>query len=266
MIAQDTGSAIVGPARADLYLGAGAEAGRVAGRFRHNMRFVILVPKSLDPLARGRKMPLPDPRPSAKIAKLFPQLKDQPKQPETSAASGPAAKANEPATRAAPATPPAAAVAQNAPAATAMAKPVPMPEARPAIKPVRVLYRHRYTSGVIAAADEATAPNPNPRIVSAAAPQAQPERRRKRAVGESVAKQTKPLRKVHRAAKISALPDAENRRPLQSLRQHRDRPNQSKFRSHQNQRRRRWRHLDAASARSCHAAARKSTPGSTSTA
>jgi membrane-bound lytic murein transglycosylase A len=145
MIAQDTGSAIVGPARADLYLGAGAEAGRVSGRFRHNMRFVILVPKSLDPSARGRKMPLPDARPSAKIAKLFPQLKDQPKQPETSAAPGPAAKANEPATSAAPATPPAAAVAQNAPAATAMAKPVPLPEARPAIKPVRVLYRHRYT-------------------------------------------------------------------------------------------------------------------------
>jgi membrane-bound lytic murein transglycosylase A len=135
MIAQDTGSAIVGPARADLYLGAGAEAGRVSGRFRHNMRFVILVPKSLDPSARGRKMPVPDPRPSAKIAKLFPQvepLKDQPKQPE-------------PAKNAAPTTSPAAAVAQNAPAATAMAKPVPLPEARPNIKPVREVQRHRYT-------------------------------------------------------------------------------------------------------------------------
>ena len=32
MIAQDTGSAIVGPARADLYFGAGVEAGKVAGR------------------------------------------------------------------------------------------------------------------------------------------------------------------------------------------------------------------------------------------
>ena len=82
MIAQDTGSAIVGPARADLYFGAGAEAGRVAGRLRHNARFVMLVPKSLDPVARGRKMPVPDARPSEKIAKLFPQvdpLKDQPK-------------------------------------------------------------------------------------------------------------------------------------------------------------------------------------------
>ena len=59
MVAQDTGSAIVGPARADLYFGAGAEAGRVSGRLRHSMRFVILVPKSLDPVARGRAMPLP---------------------------------------------------------------------------------------------------------------------------------------------------------------------------------------------------------------
>jgi len=73
MIAQDTGSAITGPARADLYFGAGADAGKVSGRLKHNMRFVMLVPKSLDPLARGRKMPVPDARPSEKIAKLFPQ-------------------------------------------------------------------------------------------------------------------------------------------------------------------------------------------------
>src|SRR5258708_658949 len=92
MVAQDTGSAIVGPARADIYFGAGAEAGRVSGRLRHNVRFVMLVPKSLDPQARGRAMPLPGKRPSAKIAKLFPQkdtLKDQPKKdakpPEPSA-------------------------------------------------------------------------------------------------------------------------------------------------------------------------------------
>lgn len=150
MIAQDTGSAIVGPARADLYLGAGADAGRVSGRFRHNMRFVMLVPKSLDPLARGRKMPVPDARPSAKIAKLFPQvdpLKEKPKDgakpPETSAAAGPA-KATEPTKNVAPATLPAAAVAQNTPAQAAIAKPVPLPEARPNIKPVRDVYRHRY--------------------------------------------------------------------------------------------------------------------------
>src|SRR5207244_4666630 len=80
MIAQDTGSAIVGPARADLYLGAGVEAGRVAGRLKNNARFVILIPRELDPVARSRKLPVPDERPSAKIAKLFPQdtPKDQP--------------------------------------------------------------------------------------------------------------------------------------------------------------------------------------------
>src|SRR4029434_11195909 len=60
MIAQDTGSAIVGPARADLYFGAGLAGGEVAGRLRHYARCVVLVPKSLDPSARGRKMPVPD--------------------------------------------------------------------------------------------------------------------------------------------------------------------------------------------------------------
>jgi membrane-bound lytic murein transglycosylase A len=155
MIAQDTGSAIVGPARADLYFGAGVEAGKVSGRLRHNMHFVILVPKSLDPLERGRKMPVPDPRPSAKIAKLFPQvdpLKDQPKdQKKPADATAPAAAANdtakaaEPAKNTAPvATRPPAAVAQAAPAPTAAAaKPVPLPEARPNIKPIRVVRRHR---------------------------------------------------------------------------------------------------------------------------
>jgi membrane-bound lytic murein transglycosylase A len=78
MVSQDTGSAIVGPARADIYFGAGVEAGRVAGRLKHGARFVMLVPKSLDPLAAGRRVILPDPRPSAKIAKLFPPAKAAP--------------------------------------------------------------------------------------------------------------------------------------------------------------------------------------------
>jgi membrane-bound lytic murein transglycosylase A len=73
MIAQDTGSAIVGPARADLYFGAGPEAGKIAGRLKSNARFVMLVPKGLDPVARGKKLPVPDARPSEQIAKLFPQ-------------------------------------------------------------------------------------------------------------------------------------------------------------------------------------------------
>ena len=68
MIAQDTGSAIVGPARADLYWGAGEEAGRIAGRIRHPGRFVMLLPRELDMVAAGSEMPLPVPKP--KIAEL----------------------------------------------------------------------------------------------------------------------------------------------------------------------------------------------------
>jgi membrane-bound lytic murein transglycosylase A len=63
MIAQDTGSAIVGPARADLYWGAGDDAGRVAGRIRHPGRFVMLVPRELDMIAAGKHMPLPVAKP-----------------------------------------------------------------------------------------------------------------------------------------------------------------------------------------------------------
>jgi membrane-bound lytic murein transglycosylase A len=63
MIAQDTGSALVGPARADLYWGAGDDAGRIAGRIRHPGRFAMLVPRELDLVAVGRHMPLPVPKP-----------------------------------------------------------------------------------------------------------------------------------------------------------------------------------------------------------
>jgi len=65
MIAQDTGSAIVGPARADLYFGAGDEAGQVAGRIRQPGRFAILLPRELDLAAAGAHMPLPPVKPVA---------------------------------------------------------------------------------------------------------------------------------------------------------------------------------------------------------
>jgi membrane-bound lytic murein transglycosylase A len=64
MIAQDTGSAIVGPARADLYWGAGDAAGKIAGRIRHPGRFVMLLPKALDLTEAGRHMPLPPAKPA----------------------------------------------------------------------------------------------------------------------------------------------------------------------------------------------------------
>ena len=137
MVAQDTGSAITGPARADIYYGAGASAGRIAGRFRHNMRFVMLVPKSLDPTSRGRKMPVPDPRPSEKIARLFPQtdpLRDRSK-------AGHAATTS----RAVSAISTSKDAASKMPAATAQAsaEKVPLPVARPVIEPTRRARRHR---------------------------------------------------------------------------------------------------------------------------
>ncbi len=153
MIAQDTGSAIVGPARADLYFGAGADAGRVSGRLRHSMQFVMLVPKSLDPAARGRKMPVPDARPSEAIAKLFPQvdpLKDpltnvvNAARPEVSAppvgtkdASKPAEPVNSVAPAPVAAQVPAALARLAASGQAAVAPPVPLPESRPAMAPAR---------------------------------------------------------------------------------------------------------------------------------
>ncbi len=47
MIAQDTGSAIVGPARGDLFAGSGDAAGEIAGGIRHDADFYALVPRSL---------------------------------------------------------------------------------------------------------------------------------------------------------------------------------------------------------------------------
>lgn len=45
VIAQDTGSAIVGPARADYFWGSGEEAGRRAGLTRHALGFTVLWPR-----------------------------------------------------------------------------------------------------------------------------------------------------------------------------------------------------------------------------
>lgn len=47
MIAQDTGSAIVGAARADLFAGSGHAAGEIAGVVRHHADFYALVPRQI---------------------------------------------------------------------------------------------------------------------------------------------------------------------------------------------------------------------------
>jgi membrane-bound lytic murein transglycosylase A len=45
MIAHDTGSAILGPARGDIFVGSGEAAGSAAGRIRHSAAMIALVPK-----------------------------------------------------------------------------------------------------------------------------------------------------------------------------------------------------------------------------
>lgn len=47
MIAQDTGTAIVGPARGDLFAGSGDAAGEIAGGIKHKADFYALVPRAL---------------------------------------------------------------------------------------------------------------------------------------------------------------------------------------------------------------------------
>jgi membrane-bound lytic murein transglycosylase A len=91
MIAQDTGSAIVGPARADLYFGAGDAAGKIAGRIRHPGRFVMLLPRALDMIEAGRQMPLPLVKPA--------NIVEEGKREAEQAESTPAAKAEDEATK-----------------------------------------------------------------------------------------------------------------------------------------------------------------------
>jgi membrane-bound lytic murein transglycosylase A len=62
MVAQDTGGAIIGPARADIYFGAGDEAATIAGRMKNPGRFVMLFPNGVDPAAKH--VPMPRPRPA----------------------------------------------------------------------------------------------------------------------------------------------------------------------------------------------------------
>jgi membrane-bound lytic murein transglycosylase A len=50
VLAQDTGSAIKGPARADYFWGFGPEAGQLAGRMRQSGRMWVILPRELIPL------------------------------------------------------------------------------------------------------------------------------------------------------------------------------------------------------------------------
>ncbi|HEX3339308.1 MAG TPA: MltA domain-containing protein [Pseudolabrys sp.] len=66
LFAQDTGSAIVGPARADIYFGHGDEISHIAGRIKQNGQFVMLAPQSvsISGTAVATNVPLPKPRPA----------------------------------------------------------------------------------------------------------------------------------------------------------------------------------------------------------
>jgi membrane-bound lytic murein transglycosylase A len=67
MVAQDTGSAIVGPARADIYFGHGEDISHIAGRIKQHGQFVMLVPKPV--AVKGDvEIALPRPRPKAIVA------------------------------------------------------------------------------------------------------------------------------------------------------------------------------------------------------
>ena len=46
MLALDTGTAITGPARGDIFTGSGVEAGNLAGSVRNSANFYILIPKA----------------------------------------------------------------------------------------------------------------------------------------------------------------------------------------------------------------------------
>ena len=67
LFAQDTGSAIVGPARADIYFGHGEEISHIAGRIKQNGQFVMLVPQNLAVGGAGAKTPLPKSRPEMTV-------------------------------------------------------------------------------------------------------------------------------------------------------------------------------------------------------
>jgi membrane-bound lytic murein transglycosylase A len=71
LFAQDTGSAIVGSARADIYFGHGEAISHIAGRIKQNGQFVMLVPRNVavpgTAIASGTNVPLPKPRPEMTV-------------------------------------------------------------------------------------------------------------------------------------------------------------------------------------------------------
>jgi peptidoglycan lytic transglycosylase A len=71
MVAQDTGAAIVGPARADIYFGHGDGIASIAGRIKQYGRFVMLAPRGIE-VKGSDDVPLPKPRPKDIVASAAP--------------------------------------------------------------------------------------------------------------------------------------------------------------------------------------------------
>jgi membrane-bound lytic murein transglycosylase A len=70
LFAQDTGSAIIGPARADIYFGHGEDISHVAGRIKQHGQFVMLVPQNIavsGTAVAAADVPLPKPRPQMTV-------------------------------------------------------------------------------------------------------------------------------------------------------------------------------------------------------
>jgi len=213
MIAQDTGGAIVGPARADIYLGAGTEAERAAGRFKNNGQFVMLVPNELDPADEALGVPLPMPRPKdgdpASMMTLFekpkPEKEEKPEpvaeqakpRPAVSAAVAPVKP--EPAARQKPAVEvkpqavaPQAAVKPDAkPKAAAKLEPRPQTAAKPeaAAKPRTAKVEPKPDIAAKPDAASKKKPAPKPELAAKPEPSAKPKPAPKPAEAKSDAAQ-----------------------------------------------------------------------------
>jgi membrane-bound lytic murein transglycosylase A len=64
LIAQDTGGAIQGPVRGDVFWGHGEEAAEIAGRMKHRGRLWVLLPKRANQRANAPKAPAGRRRPA----------------------------------------------------------------------------------------------------------------------------------------------------------------------------------------------------------
>ncbi len=151
MIAQDTGGAIVGPARADIYLGAGTEAERAAGRFKNNGQFVLLIPNELDPDDDALGTRLPQPRPKDGFFSNMMSLFSKPKPESEAEPAAPEAKSD------------------AASAAPAVAVPAVVPKPKPAAKSKNAAKPEAAKPQPVAAKPEAAKPQP------AVKPQAKPQ-------------------------------------------------------------------------------------------